>query len=172
MCEFEKYKKLIQKKAWKCSRDWKIDYEECLSEAYVLYCEALKLYNPNKLCFASYLTLHLMKLNQFAKYYWKKRDYDFVEDCEQRNIDFSYEDSFYNGDGVIDKMKESVSEKTLLLYKWIVGRSWEHIAKDGERGRRKPTIKDSAIYFNVSVYEIKQNWKELGDFFVKNSELF
>jgi hypothetical protein len=165
--QFEKYVDLIRKRAHEYSEKYNIDYSEMESQGFLIYCECLEKYDPDKAKFTTYLYIQLNRLNDFAKTYKRQKglylqDYfnpeHEVEDYEERMISKDY-----NSPQIIDfltEAKKELSEEAFKLIVWIVKREWEG------KNRRIPTISMAMKYFNKTRQKIQELWNECGNFWL------
>ncbi len=162
MTHFEKYQKLIQKQAWKYSKKWNVEYDEMEAEGYMIYCQALKSWNPDKGSFTTHLYFALMNLNTFGREMYQQ---DHIRD----NLDEgSVTDINYNPD-LLDELKKELSDPAYNLLLWILSYEWYGNQK---RNRKVPTLNQSAIHFNSTPFKIKKYWEELKNVWRKKEQDF
>lgn len=173
--QFEKYVDLIRKRAHEYSEKYNIDYSEMESQGFLIYCECLEKYDPEKAKFTTYLYIQLNRLNDFAKTYKRQegfylQDYfnpDYsqdIEDYEERMISRNYDLP-----KIMDFLKEAkqeLSEDAFKLIVWIIKREWE------EKNRRTPTISMATKHFNRSRQKIEEIWEECRNFWLNQGLAF
>lgn len=158
MTNFEKYQKLILKRAWQYYRSYKgeIDFEDIQAQGYLIYCEALKNYDITKSNFSTHLWWELGNLDSYCKTLYRRKQKN-VSAEDVKEIKCSEIESFN-----IQDLTEYLSEKAIKVVKWIISREWEDFTKT------KPTIKMACERFNCSyptmrnIYnEIEKVWKTI-----------
>lgn len=173
--QFEKYVDLIRKRAHEYSEKYNIDYSEMESQGFLIYCECLEKYDPEKAKFTTYLYVQLNRLNDFAKTYKRQKglylqDYfnpdsnQDIEDYEERMISRNYDSP-----KILDFLKEAkqeLSEDAFKLIVWIIKREWE------EKNRRTPTISMATKHFNRSRQKIEEIWEECRNFWLNQGLAF
>ena len=85
---FKQYEKMVNSAAWKVVNKYGIPFEDCLSESYLIYAEAVQKYDKQLASFSTFLyTMLQSRLISFAKktirynYKWfneYKQDYDSI----------------------------------------------------------------------------------------------
>ena len=164
MTHFEKYQKLIQKQAWKYAKKWGVDYDDMVSEGYLIYCQTLKSWKPEKGSFTTHLYFALMNLNTYGKDMYRQ---EHVRD-NLNPLDFIINDVHYDSDWLNEFKKElSVPAYNLLL--WILSYEWHGKMK---KIKKLPTISQSAKHFNSTSFKIKKYWEELKEVWRKKENYF
>ena len=162
MTHFEKYKKLIQKEAWINAKKWNVDYEEMEAEGFMIYCEALKTWNPKKGNFATHLYFSLMNLNTFGKEQYKQehiKNEIKINPIIQPRYDF----------GWLDELKKELSDPAYQLLLWILSYEWWGKL---QRKRKLPTLPQSMKHFNLTKFKMKIYWDELKEVWRKKEQDF
>lgn len=175
--QFEKYVDLIRKRAHEYSEKYNIDYSEMESQGFLIYCECLEKYDPEKAKFTTYLYIQLNRLNDFARTYNRQRG-DLIQDYYKNQIQDQEENSNaeeeiisrnYDLPKVLDFLKEAeqeLSEDAFKLIVWIIKREWE------EKNRRTPTISMATKHFNRSRQKIEEIWEECRNFWLNQGLAF
>ena len=175
--QFEKYVDLIRKRAHEYSEKYNIDYSEMESQGFLIYCNCLEKYDPEKAKFTTYLYIQLNRLNDFARTYNRQRG-DLIQDYyknqiqdqeESSNIEEEIVSKNYNLPKVLDFLKEAkqeLSEDAFKLIVWIIKREWE------EKNRRIPTISMATKHFNRSRQKIEEIWEECRNFWLNQGLAF
>lgn len=151
MTHFEKYKKLIQRQAWKYAKKWKVEYEEMEAEGFLIYCQALQSWDSKKASFITHLYFELMRLNIFGKNL-------YLEDHVKDNIEFNPVVLPRYDLGWLNDLKKELSDPAYNLLLWILSYEWWNKMR---RNRKLPTIPQSAEYFNSTPFKMKKYWDEL-----------
>lgn len=170
---FEKYVDLIRKRAHEYSKKHNIDYSEMESQGFLIYCECLEKYDPDKAKFTTYLYIQLNRLNDFAKTYKRQKglylqDYfnpeHEVEDYEERMISKDYD--LPKLKDFLNEAKEELSSDAFNLLLWILKREWQ------EKNRKIPTITMAVKYFNTTRQKIQEVWEECRNFWLNQGLVF
>ena len=162
---FEKYTKIIYKRAHEFSKAYNIPYEEMQSQGYLIYCECLKNYEVGKASFSTYLYIQLGRLRDFAKTYCRQQGYliqDYYKDYYGENEDYEQKIPAFTITSTTKELLEDarteMSYNAFLLLKWIVSYQWS------EEGKKKPTISQAVCYFNLSRKTVENAWNEIKNF--------
>ena len=158
MTNFEKYQKLIQKRAWQYYKQYKgaISFEEIEAQGYLIYCESLKNYDIIKSNFSTHLWWELGNLDSWCKTLVRRKEKNVsIEDMKP--IPF-FEKELFN----IQDLTEYLSGKAIKVVRWILSREWE----DENFHKTKPTIKMACEKFHCSYPTMKKTWNEIENFWV------
>lgn len=174
--QFEKYVDLIRKRAHEYSEKYNIDYSEMESQGFLIYCECLEKFNPDKAKFTTYLYIQLNRLRDFARIYNRQQGYliqDYfqpqIEDEENANLEYEIVSINYNLPELnefLSEAKQELSEDAFKLIIWIVKREWE------EKNKRTPTISMAVKYFSRSRQKIEEIWEECRNFWLNQGLAF
>lgn len=63
---FKQFQPMIEGAAWKAHRHYHIDVEELRGQAYLVFCEAIERYDPNKASFSTHLFSRLRTVKDYA----------------------------------------------------------------------------------------------------------
>ena len=132
---FEKFTKMIDKKAWEVSKKTGVDFEELQAQGALIYLYALNKYDVSKASFSTFLGLALNRLYEFA-YYFRDRN----RDNTLTEITENALESRENNPTLIDLLeiaKETLTDDAYKLIDWILNRTWETW---GFQGRNKPCL--------------------------------
>ena len=153
MTEFDKYKKLIQERAWYYSKKWGVDYDEMEAEGFYIYVKTLNSYDPSKGKFSVYLYFNLRELNNFGKDEFRKSGKHLTK---QDKIELNEKKCSYeiNIEEFLKVSRDSLSDVAYRLLEWILSFKWAD-------KRSKPTITSSARYFKISRFCMVRYWEEL-----------
>lgn len=157
MTNFEKYQKLIQKRAWQYYRSYKgeIDFEEIEAQGYLIYCEALKNYDITKSNFSTHLWWELGNLDSWCRTLVRRKQ-------KNTNIEEIKEVGCCENNVLsIEELTGYLSEKAIKVVKWILSREWEDFHKT------KPTIKMACEKFKCSYPTMKKTWDEIENIWKK-----
>jgi hypothetical protein len=64
---FPMYQALIRARAWKFAKDYQADYQELEAEGYLIFCEAVETFQPEKALFSTHLYTKLYKLKDICQ---------------------------------------------------------------------------------------------------------
>lgn len=172
--QFEKYVNLIRKRAHEFSDFYNIDYYEMESQGFLIYCECLEKYSPDKAKFTTYLYIQLGRLNDYAKTY-KRQKGELIQDYYKNQ----YEEDSYSESEIISRnydspkisdflqeAREELSEDSFKLLVWIIKREWEG------KNRRTPTISMATKYFNKTRQKVEEMWEECKNFWLTKGLAF
>ena len=175
--QFEKYVDLIRKRAHEYSEKYNIDYSEMESQGFLIYCNCLEKYDPDKAKFTTYLYIQLNRLNDFARTYNRQRG-DLIQDYYKNQTQDQEENSNaeeeiisrnYDSPKILDFLKEAeqeLSEDAFKLIVWIIKREWE------DKNKRTPTISMAVKHFNRSRQKIEEIWEECRNFWLNQGLAF
>ena len=81
---FERFTKMIDKKAWEVSKKTGVDFEELQAQGALIYCKTLENYDIGKSSFSTILYISLNQLYEYAYYFRdRKRDKTLTEKVEK-----------------------------------------------------------------------------------------
>lgn len=129
---FEKFTKMINKKAWEVSKKTGVDFEELQAQGALIYCKTLEKYDVGKASFSTILCLSLNQLYEFSYYYRDRNRDDTLGEVAEKSIE-AIENSPSIQD-LLEVAKDNLSRDAYKLIEWIIGRSWEF------QGRLKPCL--------------------------------
>ena len=165
---FEKYCRMIQKKAWEVSKSNHCDYKEVEAQGFLLYCEALETWDFEKSSFSTHLFYKLMQLGSHPKYdigYQRGRPVEELSEIQQNKLESRYESPSLLND--LESARENLSIKSYNIIKWILERTWETDSV------HKPSISLAVRVFNLPRKEIEKSWLEIKNFWqLEGNSLF
>lgn len=156
---FEKYCKMIQKKACEVSKKTGVDYKELEAQGYYLYCEALETWDCNKSSFSTYLYYNLLQLDSYIEKdigYSRGRKTEYISELDKYNLEKTKENPELRN--ILELAKKILSSKSYNIIKWILNRVWE------TESIHKPTISACCRYFNLTRKEVEISWNEIKNF--------
>lgn len=164
---FDKYVKMIQKKAWEVSKNTGYDYEDIEAEGFKLYCEALKTWNPDKSSFSTHLHNYLMQLSCYplwvAPGYQRGREVGELSETAEKKLESKYNSiQLYD---ILDCAKEILTSTSYNIIKWILERSWESDSV------HKPNISMCCRMLNLQRKEVEVAWAEIKNFWKNEGTL-
>ena len=158
---FERFTKMIDKKAWEVSKKTGIDFEELQAQGALIYCKTLENYDVSKSSFSTILYIALNGLYEYAIYYkggnkkHKKGYAELSEKVEKSLVSMNASPSISD---LLSLAKEKLSEDSYKLIEWMINRSWEF------QGRLKPCMTMVMKKFNWDRNYSKVVWNECKDF--------
>lgn len=164
---FEKYVKLIRKRAHDYSKKWKIQYSEMESQGFLIFCECLEKFDVTKASFCTYLYIQLNRLNDYGKTYRRQQGLSIqeyfnpdsqVEDYEEVMVSTNYD--LPSMQELLFLAEQELSSEAYKILVWILSREWER------KGRRKPTIAMAIKFFNQPRVIVEEFWNELKSFWL------
>lgn len=162
MKSFEKYVKLIQKRAWEYAQKTGYDYDELEAQGYLIYCECLEKFDITKSSFSTYLYIQLNRLNDYIVINNRQscKSYNLNE-YEEQLLESKYET--VNIRELLESSKQYLTIEAQNVLEWLISRSWER------KGVRTPSINRIIEEFNISKNraealwnECKNYWQEVG----------
>jgi len=143
--QFNQFRPMVEKAAWKYSKKYHLDYEEISGQGYLIFCEALEKLDPSKASFSTYLFGELDRLDNYCKKEYRK-NFKSVQRIKRPKvcgyghnifINRLYPDNstIYNYsifEKVIDKMdyEISLSDDAKDILRYILSREWEDVEKN------------------------------------------
>lgn len=156
---FEKYCKMIQKKAWEVSKKTGIEYEELEAQGYYLYCEALETWDCTKSSFSTHLYYNLLQLDSYIEHYIgysRGRKTEELNEVLENQLESRCESiSLFD---FLEFSKKFLTDKSYNIIEWILNRVWE------TESVHKPTISACCRYFNLCRKEVEECWNEIKNF--------
>lgn len=168
------YINMVKKITWKYSKKYHYDYEELESQAYLVFCEALKKHDSSLASFSTYLYIELQRLSYYCVKQLKRKKMITKEKIIGKRgtgktiwhnvIDIDSVTVVYDFDifeRILDKLDYEISlsndAKDILQY--ILSREWEDIGSN--RIPRFPHIK--RVYNNKgwTGKRIINSWNEI-----------
>lgn len=158
---FEKFAKMIDKKAWDVSKKTGVDFEELQAQGALIYCKTLEKYDVSKSSFSTILYISLNQLYEYSYYYRdRKRDKTLTEKVEKSIESIDINPSLKD---FLELAKEKLTGDSYRLIEWLVNRTWEF------QGRIKPCITMAMRnfgwdreYAKVVWADCKRFWNESG----------
>lgn len=157
MTQFETYVNAIRKCAHHYADIYNIDYDELEAQGYLIYCEALKSYDPSKSKFITHLMSELRGLGNYARSLYKHEKYGAYS-LDTTPVEFE-SDALPSLDEILELGNSSLSKMAYEVFEWILKRSWEKV------GRSKPTLTNVCDQFNLTKTVAERVWKEIRDFY-------
>ena len=149
---FEKFSKMIDKKAWEVSKKTGVDFEELQAQGALIYCKTLKDYDISKSSFSTILYLSLNQLYEYSYYYRdRKRDKTLTEKVEKAIESYNANPSLKD---FLKFAKEKLSGDSYRLIEWLVNRTWEF------QGRIKPCLAMAMRHFGWDREYSKKIWED------------
>lgn len=156
---FEKYCKMIQKKAWEVSKQTGVDYKELEAQGYYLYCEALETWDCTKSSFSTHLYYNLLQLNSYIENdigYSRGHKTEEINDILENKLEYNEEQTSLNE--ILELARKKLTSKSYNIIEWILNRVWE------SNSVHKPTISACCRYFNITRKEVEISWNEIKNF--------
>ena len=159
---FEKFAKMIDKKAWEVSKKTGVDFEELQAQGALIYCKTLENYDVSKSSFSTILSISLNQLYEYALYYKgankykNKKGYARLSEKVEKSIEaFDVNPSLKE---LLELAKEKLTGDSYALIEWLVNRTWEF------QGRIKPCITMAMRNFGWDREHAKLVWAECKNF--------
>lgn len=156
---FEKYCKMIQKKAWEVSKKTGVDYKELEAQGYYLYCEALETWDCTKSSFSTHLYYNLLQLDSYIEKdigYSRGRKTEELNEVLENQLETPEEQTSLKN--ILELAKKILTSKSYNIIEWILNRVWE------SESVHKPTISACCRYFNLTRKEVEISWNEIKNF--------
>ena len=154
--KFEKYIKMIDKKAWEVSKKTGVDFEELQAQGALIYCFCLEKYDSTKANFSTILYLALNGLSQYTYYYndrYRNEDLnETVEDTIEAKSDS------VSARELLQVAKDELSRDAYRCLEWIIGRTWDF------HGRLKPTLTMVISQFGWKRKYVEMVWNDCKSF--------
>lgn len=157
---FERYAKMIDKKAWEVSQKTGVDFEELQGQGALIYCKTLNKYDISKSSFSTILYISLNQLYEYAYYFRdRKRDKTLTEKVEKSIEAMEINPSLMD---FLEEAKEQLSKDAYSLIEWILNRTWEF------QGKLKPCLCMVVKNFGWDRDYAKLMWAECKNFWNKS----
>lgn len=162
---FEKFTKMIDKKAWEVSKKTGVEFEELQAQGALIYLYVLDKYDVSKgALFSTYLSLALNRLYEFAYYYRdRNRDGVLLEKVEKSIKAYDINPSLKD---FLELAKEKLSGDSYKLIEWLVNRTWEF------QGRIKPCLAMVIRHFGWNREYAKVVWDDCKVFWNESGYTF
>ena len=166
---FERFAKMIDKKAWEVSKKTGVDFEELKAQGALIYCKTLENYDVGKSSFSTILYISLNQLYEYALYYkggnkTNKKGYaDLSEEVEKSIEAYAVNPSLKD---FLELAKEKLGEDSYKLIEWLVNRTWEF------HGRVKPCLAMAMRNFGWNREYCKAIWDECKSFWNESGWAF
>ena len=161
---FERFTKMIDKKAWEVSKKTGVDFEELKAQGALIYCKTLQDYDVGKSSFSTILYISLNQLYEFAYYYRdRNRDDTLTEKVEKAIESYDINPSLKD---FLELAKTKLGEDAYKLIDWLVNRSWEF------QGRIKPCLSMAMRNFGWNRDYCKAIWAECKSFWNESGWAF
>jgi len=170
--KFDDYVLMVRSRAGDFSRWYRINYEEMESEGFLIFCKAIKEFNPARASFSTYLYRRLSgQLKDYCMSVRKKaRKADKIFQttiCVQETFERSF-DEIPLSESFMDYARDYLSPASYRILEWLVGMEWVCAGSN-----RKPTPAQVAKVFKVRTDVVREFWEELDVFWkVKGLSFF
>ena len=154
---FEKFTKMIDKKAWEVSKKTGVDFEELQAQGALIYCKTLQKYDISKSSFSTILYLSLNQLYEYSYYYRDRNRDDTLSEVVEKSI----ESMNFNSPTIKDLLnlaREKLEDDSYRLIEWLVNRTWEF------QGRIKPCLTMAMRKFGWDREYAKVVWNDCKEF--------
>ena len=154
---FEKFTKMIDKKAWEVSEKTGVDFEELQAQGALIYCKTLEKYDISKASFSTILYLSLNQLYEYSYYYRDRNRDETLSEVAEKSI----ESMNFNSPTIKDLLKinkKKLEDDSYRLIEWLVNRTWEF------QGRIKPCLTMAMRKFGWDREYAKVVWNDCKDF--------
>lgn len=156
MAKFEKYVKMIDKKAWEVSKKTGVDFEELQAQGALIYCYCLEKHDPTKASFSTILYLALNGLYQYTYYYNDRYRNEDLSETVEAAIESKAES--LNVKELLAVAKEKLNGDAYKCFEWIIGKTWDF------QGKLKPCIAMVMRNFGWNRDYSKVVWNECKNF--------
>ena len=158
---FEKFSKMIDKKAWEVSKRTGVEFEELQAQGALIYCKILEKYDISKSSFSTILYIALNGLYEYTYYYkggnkTNKKGYKFLSEKVEKSIEAVEINPSLKD--LLELAEEKLNEDSYKLMEWILNRSWEF------QGKLKPCITMVMSHFGWNRDYSKKIWGECKSF--------
>lgn len=159
---FEKFAKMIDKKAWEVSKKTGVDFEELQAQGALIYCKTLENYDISKSSFSTILSISLNQLYEYALYYKggnkykNKQGYARLSEKVEKSIEAL--DVNPSLKEFLELAKEKLAGDSYKLIEWLVNRTWEF------QGRIKPCVTMAMRNFGWDREYAKLIWADCKNF--------
>lgn len=164
---FRKVELMLNKKAWDYARTYHLDFEECQSQAYLIFCEALEKYDPSKeVRFSTFLHSNLWHLNDLAH---KETQQSFTVNFDK--FEGTFDRDYQSFSEVVDRLEAKVGllDDAQELLSFILSREWEvpgmvpcrpYLSSTSERFKKEKNWSFQRTW--EAWQEVKTWWRERG----------
>jgi hypothetical protein len=158
--KIDDYINLIRKRAHEYSNKYHVDYDELESQGFLIYCEAIKTFNPIKAKFSTHLFIQLGRLGDYCVRYRRQRGRIQGEPFFTRYAAREYAPSLQD---LINDAEMELSFAALEIMKWILGREWEQGKRILYPSAKRARITFARLY-RWSSSRVEAAWGELEDY--------
>jgi hypothetical protein len=165
---FNKYKNMVYKAAHATARHYYLDKDDAISEGYVLFCDALKRYDPAKGAFSTVLYNELRRMHRWGKdEYMNKKHVTALEDTMPSTA------TAFNTVLEFTESKHELSANAKIMLEMILAREWAGKTPVRDRG---PTKNIMYIIchdkFGWSQNRVQKIWDELQQWWKSEKYVF
>jgi len=159
---FEKFTKMIDKKAWEVSKKTGVDFEELKAQGALIYCKTLESYDVSKSSFSTILYISLNQLYEYSYYYKggdkykNKKGYASLSEKAEKSIEAINANPSLKD--FLELAKEKLTGDSYKLIEWLVNRTWEF------QGRIKPCVTMAMKNFGWDREYAKAVWANCKNF--------
>lgn len=162
MIEIQNYRAMIAREAWRLARLYGLDFEDIEAQGLLVYCEALRLYDPAKGSFSTYLFSQLCgRLAHYAAKEIKKKQE--AVPCEFLENIAGAEPSFEFGE-FMEAARLCLDDETCAMLSYLTSYAWHDV------GRARPTVTDVMREFGVSRRRAMRLWERGREFWLRYRE--
>jgi len=159
---FRKYQKMILGQAHALSNRYGVEFDDIVSQGYLIFVKTLHTFDPKKSSFGTYLYNNLHDLNNYCK---KQRRYNehlkIVEEEMLIDQDKIRYDTFCETLIRIKENKE-LSDKSIAILQYVLSREWD--LPDKNFSKRKVSFSMVVRHFSPMKYhisELHKSWEEI-----------
>ena len=166
---FEKYRKMIQKRAWDYAKRYGLLYEDIEAQGYLVYCKAVEKYDFTNSTFSTYLYIELNRLKDYCKTLKRQYSAGLINDVYNKGGSkwVDYEECLPSTYTIKDSkallMEEArsfLSGEAYKVMEWIISYEWD------KRYSHKPSKNKVMSKFGFTENKTNKIWEELRVFWL------
>jgi DNA-directed RNA polymerase specialized sigma24 family protein len=162
---FDQFRPMVEGFVWKAYKHHRfLEKEELQSEAYLIFCETVKTYDPQKASFSTYLYRGLKdRLGNYCRIQYKRNHYILPKDTDT-NVFAKFIQTM---ESIDDKAVLSDDARTILDF--IISRKWELPGEYTKKPSFHSITKWYYYMYNWDKKRIASAWNEIGQWWNKEA---
>ena len=156
---FRDYRAMIENAAWNASRIFKMDIEDIRSQSYLIFCEAVASFDPNKASFSTHLYTRLRTINDYCVSQQRRNNTPEFPTMEAG----IWWDHWYAFTDALERLESrlELSADAQEILAFILGREWENPNAESKRLPRFSMVKSIYRKRNWMPLRTKRAWDEI-----------